>query len=174
MEFLYLSKFLNWRMRLTKAKKSLLGCKASLPRPLAILNVVICRGILVMSNKTARIVEDLYLRTNQTFRKTWVWLDANKDPVPLDDCTAKLQFKSPFSCNGEQIIYDELTTDPDDGITLTAAEGKIELLVPRETVSTFSWDESVYDLIITFPDGGDDVCFAEGKGYVEQGITEVS
>jgi hypothetical protein len=83
-----------------------------------------------------------------TYRRTITWKAGTPAvPVDLTGCTAMLQMREKIE--SPAVLYELISPT---GIVLGDAAGTVELVIPAEDSSLWSWRAAVYDLEITFPD----------------------
>lgn len=101
-----------------------------------------------------------------TYRHTLYWKDATGLPIDLTACTAKMQIRA--TVDSSPVICELSTVN--GRLILTAAEGKIELVVPNSITKALKPITAVYDLEVTFTNG-DVVRLIEGSVVVKAEVT---
>ena len=110
---------------------------------------------------------DLSIEKGETYRKTFYWKNQNKSAKDLTGYTARMQIRK---SNQSASFLQELTTG-NGGITITPAEGKIELLISDTDTSALEGTYAVYDLELI--DGGGEVKkFARGSVAMTDEVTK--
>lgn len=84
-----------------------------------------------------------------TFRRPFTWT-SNGDPVDLTGCTAKMQGRVKRTDPGEPLF--EVSTE-DGNIVITPLAGKVEVTIPAEMSSTWTWKKCEYQLELYWPNG---------------------
>lgn len=82
-----------------------------------------------------------------TFRKRLIWSDESKTPIDLTGCTARMQVRPEIE---SPTVLLPLTTE-NGGISLTPADGIIDLYISAEDTAAITWESGVYDLEIVHP-----------------------
>lgn len=110
---------------------------------------------------------DITLYQGATFRKTLIWKTGDPAaPKDLTDFTARMQARVKLT-DVEPLI--ELTTE-NGGITLTPAEGKIDLYLSDAQTSALEARKAIYDLELVSPDG-EVTRLVEGKLTISPEVT---
>jgi hypothetical protein len=119
--------------------------------------------------KTCAIVYyDLCIAQYAVFRRTFTWTEDDGTPKDLTGYTAKLQIRK--TANDPTALV-TLTSTPAAGITITAAEGKIEFEILSAQTALLTIPNLVYDLLLYEP-GGEAIRFAEGLVVSSPGVTK--
>jgi hypothetical protein len=108
----------------------------------------------------------LTVEQGATFRKSMVW-KINGSPVNLTGYTARLQARANQS-------YDpmlSLTSSAGGGITLSAVDGRITIMISADLTSGLHAGKHKYDLELVSA-GGDVTRLVKGMFIVSEGITE--
>lgn len=100
---------------------------------------------------------DLSIDKGETYKKVFYWKDKSKVAIDMTGYTARMQVRK--STNAATIQL-ELTTE-NGRITITGAEGKIELYISDSDTSSLEGTKSVYDLEL-IDNSGDIIKFARG------------
>lgn len=86
----------------------------------------------------------LYIEQGANFIKTFRWKDRYKEPINITGFLFKSQFKFNLGDDEENIVC---TLTNGDGITLTEAEGTIQLTITSDiTISLKSYDSGIWSL----------------------------
>lgn len=112
---------------------------------------------------------NLEILQGETYDKTMTWkVGADKTPVDLTGCTARLQVRS-FVDSTVKLL--DLTTQ-NLGIILGGINGTIQLLISAtNTAAILTWTKGVYDLEIQFANGVTVRRLMEGKVKVSKEVT---
>ena len=98
------------------------------------------------------MAQDFTVNQGATKRFSVVYsYDDNGEKVPYDltNCSARMQLRS--APGGD--LYLTLATPPDgSGITITPAEGKLDVLMTATQTTAITVRRAVYDLELKFPD----------------------
>lgn len=91
----------------------------------------------------------LYVEQGDTYAKN-IWYKPGGVAADLTGCTARMQIRQTI---GSATVIHSLTTE-NSGITITAAEGKISLLISATDTAAFTFNSpAAYDLELIFADG---------------------
>lgn len=85
---------------------------------------------------------DLSIEKGATYRKVLIWKDSSKNIIDITGYTARMQIRSSVTAPSFLV---ELTTE-NSRITITGAEGKIELYISDTDTSALQGTQGVYDL----------------------------
>ena len=110
---------------------------------------------------------DFTLYPGSTFERTIIYKDVNGDPITTID-GAQMQIKA----TATDAYADALLVLTDSsGITATASEGKLQVVVTDEQTATLAAGVAVYDLFISLSDGSKR-CLLSGDVTIRQEVTE--
>lgn len=107
---------------------------------------------------------NLVVYQGATFRKT-IYYKPGGVAADLTGFTARCQFRETIDAATEIL---ELTTE-NGGITLTALEGKIELLITATATAALTFTTAVYDLELI--DGTEVIRLIEGRVTLSKEVT---
>lgn len=94
---------------------------------------------------------DLPIKAGATYDETFTWLQTdNATPVDLTGVSARLQLRVGADVADPPLV--DLTT-ANGGIVITAAQGKVRVIIAAALTAALPSTGGVYDLVITWPDG---------------------
>lgn len=101
-----------------------------------------------------------------SFESTVFWRDDSGFPNLMNDFTAQMQLRQTY----DDTLILTLTSEEDGGLTITAAEGRIDIEITPEQSKDFDFVNCKYDLIAIGPD---DVVtrIIEGFFTLRKGVT---
>jgi len=110
---------------------------------------------------------DFTLYPGSTFERTIIYKDVNGDPITTID-GAQMQIKATATdAYGSALLV--LTNS--SGITVTASQGKLEVVITDEQTATLAAGVAVYDLFVSLSDGSKR-CLISGDVTIRQEVTE--
>lgn len=86
--------------------------------------------------------KDLIIPKGETYRKTFLYQDTDRNAIDLTGYTARMQVRENYSSTTTVL---DLTTE-NGGIEITALDGKVYLFVDDATTSAITVSSGVYDL----------------------------
>ena len=102
------------------------------------------------------------------FRFTIVYKDPSGNPINLSQYTIQMDIKS---APGSKKVLASCSIG--NGITVTPAQGKIDIVVDKDKTSKISYPKSAYDLVITHTPSGTVTRLVEGWLEVSRAVTVV-
>jgi hypothetical protein len=91
---------------------------------------------------------DFTILQGATFDRNFYYKDGNGDAIDLTDYTARMQIRNDY----DEIVELELTTE-NGRLAITAAEGKIRMLLTATETAALSFIDAKYDLELVYVDG---------------------
>lgn len=108
----------------------------------------------------------LLIEQGATWNFYMVWRYNNGDPVNLDGCEARMQFRRRYD---SPIILDLYTVN--DTLEIQGPEGTISAKVPHEVTSLITEKSGIFDLFIYHQDGDSDKLI-KGRWELDQMVTK--
>lgn len=124
-------------------------------------------------------VFDLTIEQGATFRRTVIWRDPNVNPTTpgpvknLTGCTAVMEIRNAVADRADSVILLSLTTE-NGGITITGAEGRLDIHATGIQTRALTAKKGVYDLYVLYPGDLDDpVKILKGAVAIDKTVTDV-
>ena len=111
---------------------------------------------------------DLVIMNNASFQAS-VELKESEIPIDLSGYTMYLHCRPSYQSS---TIYFELSSLPNQGIVIDAANGKFTLNISASQTSTFTFYDAVYDVVAKKADGTQ-LRAMEGNVYIDFGATQI-
>jgi hypothetical protein len=111
----------------------------------------------------------ILVEQGSTWRVVLTVYDEDGDPVDLTGYTARMQVRE--AVDSLSPVFSLTTPEGSPGgITITGPAGQVELLIPDETSTAWTWTFGVYDLELVSPDGDVDRLL-KGEFEVDREVT---
>lgn len=101
------------------------------------------------------------------FRRSMIWKDSNNAVIDLTGYTAEMQIRQ--KKDSETILHTLSTSN--GGITITGAQGKIDLFISADTTAEFDFTSAYYDLELNPGDDAEKVRMLEGIISLSKEVT---
>lgn len=111
---------------------------------------------------------DLVILNNASFQAS-VELKEDDIPINLSGYDMYMQCRPSYQSS---TIYFELTSQPNGGIVIDAANGKFTMAIAASDTATFEFKDAVYDLVAKKSDGTQ-LRAMEGNVYIDFGATQI-
>ncbi len=110
--------------------------------------------------------KDLYIEQGATFEFSLVWTDETDTPKDLTGFSARMQIRATVESNTALVSL----TSPSGGMSIVAAEGRVNVLISDEQTASLNIKKGVYDLEV---EGGDGRVYRllQGKVIVDPNVT---
>jgi hypothetical protein len=110
---------------------------------------------------------DLLIEQGADFRFSFV-VKTGRPPQPMDlsGYSAKMQLRSDVR-SGTALLD---LSSPNDGISIVAAEGRLDFFVPAALTRGLDFPKAVYDVLL-ISDSGDVIRLAQGSCKLSPGVT---
>lgn len=109
---------------------------------------------------------DLTVEKESTFKKTFRWKQADGSAYDLTNFTALMHIRLTLDSTTTEFVLSDGA-----GITITPAEGKIEIELTDVQTAGITWDTAVYDLLLTDTVSGDKTRLIEGTIFASPAVT---
>ena len=111
---------------------------------------------------------DLVILNNASFQAS-VELKEEEIPIDLSGYSMYMQCRPSYQSS---TVYFELSSLPNQGIVIDAANGKFTLSIPASLTSTFTFHDAVYDVVAKKADGTQ-LRAMEGDVFIDFGATQI-